>query len=172
MPDLPQMSAFSFPGEEETPPPSGPFDAPPSSVSAPLPSVPGGGPPVSSRGLPEPSAGPSSPSAKKAPLPIPTPTPSPAAVAPAAAAPAAAAPAAAAPADEDPDEEWQVIYKDFVAAKEKCGEKTDGFTYEKFKQTLRKNRDAIVRRHKVKRVKFSVYEKQGKAALKASPIKS
>ena len=39
------------------------------------------------------------------------------------------------------------------------------------KQTLRKNRDTLIQRHGAKRVKFSVYVKDGKAALKANPIK-
>jgi hypothetical protein len=70
---------------------------------------------------------------------------------------------------EDP--EWVNVYDEFVATKGRCGEKTEGFTFEKFQHTLRKNRDAIIKRHGVKRVKFSVYVKEGKAALKASPIR-
>ncbi len=67
--------------------------------------------------------------------------------------------------------EWQRVFKDFVATKQKCGESVDGFTYEKFEQTLRKNEEALIQRHGAARVKFSVYVKEGKAALKASPVK-
>jgi hypothetical protein len=67
--------------------------------------------------------------------------------------------------------EWQRIFDQFAATKQECGESLDGFTFEKFQNTLRKHRDAIIERHGVKRVKFSVYVKDGKAALKASPIK-
>lgn len=68
--------------------------------------------------------------------------------------------------------EWRQVYEDFVAAKTQCGEKTEGFTYEKFEQTLKKTRETLIARHKCSRVKFSVYVKDdGKAALKASPIK-
>ena len=63
------------------------------------------------------------------------------------------------------------MYEEFVATKERCGEHVEGFTFDKFKNTLQKNQDAIIKRHGVKRVKFSVYVKDGKAALKASPIK-
>ncbi|HSQ67372.1 MAG TPA: MXAN_5187 C-terminal domain-containing protein, partial [Polyangiaceae bacterium] len=42
---------------------------------------------------------------------------------------------------------------------------------DKFRQTLRKNRDALVQRHNCKRVKFTVYVKDGRASLKATPIK-
>ena len=67
--------------------------------------------------------------------------------------------------------EWRQVYQDFVTTKQQCGENVDGFTYEKFEQTLRKNRDALVQRHGASQVKFSVYVKDGKAALKASPIR-
>ncbi|MCE7891714.1 MAG: hypothetical protein DYH12_18790 [Sorangiineae bacterium PRO1] len=68
--------------------------------------------------------------------------------------------------------EWRAVYQDFVALKQQCGENIEGFTYEKFEQTLKKNRDALVQRHGAAKVKFSVYVKDGKAALKASPIKA
>jgi hypothetical protein len=67
--------------------------------------------------------------------------------------------------------EWKAVYQDFVALKQQCGENTDGFTYEKFESTLKKNRDTLMNRHGAKRVKFSVYVKEGKAALKATPLK-
>jgi hypothetical protein len=67
--------------------------------------------------------------------------------------------------------EWRSVYQEFVGLKQQCGENVDGFTYEKFEQTLRKNRDALMNRHGAKKVKFSVYVKEGKAALKASPLK-
>jgi hypothetical protein len=74
---------------------------------------------------------------------------------------------------EDPEEgEWRSVYEEFVGTKQQCGESLEGFTYEKFRQTLVKNRDALINRHGASRVKFSVYVKDGKAALKASPLKS
>ncbi|MBX3129604.1 MAG: hypothetical protein KF718_23005 [Polyangiaceae bacterium] len=69
------------------------------------------------------------------------------------------------------DAEWRRVFDEFVATKQQCGENIDGFTFEKFEVTLKKNRDALVQRHGAARVKFSVYVKDGKAALKASPIK-
>jgi hypothetical protein len=69
------------------------------------------------------------------------------------------------------DGEWRRVYEEFVATKQQCGENVAGFTFEKFEQTLRKNQEALVKRHGAKRVKFSVYVKDGKAALKASPVK-
>lgn len=67
--------------------------------------------------------------------------------------------------------EWFSVYEDFLRTKKECGEATDGLTFEKFQQTLRKNRDALMQRHGCKRVKFSVYAKEGRASLKATPVK-
>lgn len=78
-----------------------------------------------------------------------------------------AAPRAAAVNDERT--EWQQVYEDFVALKRENGEPTEGFTFEKFQGTLQKHRDAITSKFNCKRVKFSVYTKDGKAALKATP---
>ena len=66
--------------------------------------------------------------------------------------------------------EWHAVFQDFVSLKQQCGESTDGFSYEKFEQTLKKKNEELITRHGAKRVKFSVYVKEGKAALKASPI--
>lgn len=84
-------------------------------------------------------------------------------------------PAAAAAPGASPDPatlaEWRTVFEDFVSTKKQCGENVDGLTFEKFQTTLRKNRDALLQRHGTKRVKFSVYVKEGKAALKATPLK-
>jgi hypothetical protein len=73
---------------------------------------------------------------------------------------------------QNPDEgEWPTVYEDFLKTKKQCNEPTEGLTLEKFRQTLRKNRDALVTRHNCKRVKFTVYVKDGRASLKATPIK-
>ena len=69
------------------------------------------------------------------------------------------------------ESEWHGVYQEFVQLKQQCGENVDGFTYEKFEQTLKKTRDSLMNRTGAKRVKFSVYVKDGKAALKASPMK-
>jgi hypothetical protein len=75
-------------------------------------------------------------------------------------------------ADQDQLSEWRGVYEEFVATKQQCGESIEGFTYEKFEQTLKKNEATLVQRHGAKRVKFSVYVKEGKAALKANPIRA
>jgi hypothetical protein len=71
----------------------------------------------------------------------------------------------------DPAAEWHAVYEEFIRTKRECGEATDGLTFEKFQQTLKKNRDALMQRHGCKRVKFSVYVKEGRASLKATPVR-
>jgi len=169
LPTQPQMSAFSVPG-----PASGPVESPSSS---------GFKPPVSQRSLPKPRglpglsgdsgevsdsidirpSGPVSapgkpplPSSKRQPPPVPG---------------AAAAPSDEASSEGDELEEWGKVYEEFVAVKTQCGESTEGLTFEKFKGTLQRNKEALVARHNCSRVKFTVYVKEGKAALKASPVK-
>ncbi|HWO10402.1 MAG TPA: MXAN_5187 family protein, partial [Polyangiaceae bacterium] len=66
---------------------------------------------------------------------------------------------------------WTQVYQDFVRIKQDCGEAVDGFTFERFSQTLRKNRDTLMREHGVQQVQFSAYVKQGRAALKAKPVR-
>ena len=43
----------------------------------------------------------------------------------------------------DPAAEWHQVYEEFLRTKRECGEPTDGLTFEKFQQTLKKNRDAL-----------------------------
>lgn len=71
----------------------------------------------------------------------------------------------------DEASDWLGVYEDYVKTKKQCGESVDGLTFEKFQVTLKKNRDALMSRHGVKRVKFSVYVKEGKASLKATPVR-
>jgi len=71
--------------------------------------------------------------------------------------------------DLEPD--WMQVYHDFVRVKQECGEAVEGFTFERFTATLRKNRDTLMREHGVQRVHFSAYVKQGRAALKAKPVR-
>lgn len=114
-------------------------------------SVPGGDlPPSSALPLTSPGGPVPSPPARKAPLPRP-----------------GGAPQAS---SGDTEAEWQLVYQQFLATKLQCGEPTEGFSYDKFRGTLVKNRDALVQRHGASAVKFTVYVKDGKAALKASPL--
>ncbi len=66
---------------------------------------------------------------------------------------------------------YQQIFNDFIALKQQCGEKTENLTFERFAKKLRNNRDALIAKHGCRTVKFQVYAKDGKAALKASPVR-
>lgn len=162
IPAEPQMSAFSFPGDATSSPPEPEPAAPPSQPSLPKPPPRAGAPHPPP---PRPAAGAPPNAETTMPSPVAHPHPSPPRPPPR---PGAAPPAAPGAAEGD---DWQRVFSDFVALKQQCGESIDGFTYEKFEQTLKKNRDTLVQKHGAKRVKFSVYVKDGKAALKASPIK-
>ena len=71
----------------------------------------------------------------------------------------------------DRESYYKRIYDEFVETKVACGENTDGFTYEKFAKKLRKQSDTLLARAEVTDVEFSVYVKDGKAALRAKVIK-
>ncbi|HWZ92117.1 MAG TPA: MXAN_5187 family protein [Polyangiaceae bacterium] len=160
IPDQPQMSAFSFPGDPSSAPaPTAPASSPrvPSAPSNPRVPRPPGRP-----GAPAPGVDLTMPEASIEDGSVQRRLPG-----------APGRPAAelagwgGAPAELA---EWHAVFNEFVNLKQQCGENTEGFTYEKFEQTLKKKNDELRNRHGAKRVKFSVYVKEGKAALKASPI--
>ena len=74
------------------------------------------------------------------------------------------------PADED-EEHWKAVYQDFLRVRTDCGEPHEGVAYERFREKLHKNRDQLVERYGCRTVRFQVYVKEGKAALKASPVR-
>ncbi len=69
-------------------------------------------------------------------------------------------------------DEWRQVFDEYRTTREQCGESTSGLTFEKFQGTLQKNKAAILAKHPADRVRFTVYVKDGKAALKASPVKA
>ncbi|MDX2011231.1 MAG: MXAN_5187 family protein [Myxococcaceae bacterium] len=71
----------------------------------------------------------------------------------------------------DEERHFQEVFREFVATREKCGEPADGLTYDKFKTKLLKNKEQLVQKYACKSVRFQVYVKDGKAALKATPVK-
>jgi hypothetical protein len=89
--------------------------------------------------------------------------------------PAAAASLPQAPASNgggnDEDAHWREVYQQYIATRKQCGESIDNLTFEKFGVTLKKTRDQLVEKHGAAQVRFSVQVKEGKAALKAQPVK-
>lgn len=71
----------------------------------------------------------------------------------------------------DEERHFQDVFREFVATRERCGEPADGLTYDKFKAKLLKNKEQLVQKYSCKSVRFQVYVKDGKAALKATPVK-
>jgi hypothetical protein len=80
-----------------------------------------------------------------------------------------AAPEPAAPADPL-QAEFESVFHDFIDTRQRCGEPVDGVTFDKFATKLRGNREQLITRYGCKGVKFQVYVKDGKAALKATPV--
>ncbi|HEY3822417.1 MAG TPA: MXAN_5187 family protein [Polyangiaceae bacterium] len=178
---FPPPAAAPGPPPAQRPPPNlgRPGTPPPTAHAAPTPSAPGAAPPPPPASAPKPPPPLSGANqAARPPAPPPAPPPEPP------------------PSDEDDDATmvgavpaellaqatgehraaddtalWVAVYEDFIRTKKQCGEATDGLTYEKFSHTLKKNRDALIQRHGCKRVKFSVYVKEGRASLKATPVK-
>jgi len=71
-----------------------------------------------------------------------------------------------------PDEvHFQDVFHEFLAVRERCGEGGDNLTFEKFAGKLRKNRDQLVQKYGCRTVRFQVYVKDGRAALKATPVR-
>ena len=82
------------------------------------------------------------------------------------------APGAPSSASAPEDQEFREIYDEFLQVKSACGESTTNVSYERFAAKLRKNtRDLKAKRPGIKDVQFSVYVKDGKAALKAKVVK-
>jgi len=69
------------------------------------------------------------------------------------------------------DPYFQQIFEQFVAMKRSCNESIAGLVYERFAEKLVKNREELMVRTGCRDVRFTVYIKDGKAALKATPIK-
>ncbi len=66
---------------------------------------------------------------------------------------------------------YKEVYEKFVQSRIECGEDTSDLSYERFVAKLLKNRAQIVEKHKAKSVRFQVYVKDGKAALRALPVR-
>lgn len=167
IPAKPAMSAFAVPG------PGGPADPPSRSIPRP--------PPVAERSAArlrqapvsppeaEPETVEETPASTSTPAAMPKPPRRPPLPG---AAPVLEAPESVVGGDPfDELEDWRRVYEEFLAMKKQCTEETGSLTFEKFKGTLQRNKEALVARHNCARVTFTVYVKDGKTALKASPGK-
>jgi hypothetical protein len=72
---------------------------------------------------------------------------------------------------EEENAHFAHVYDEFLTMKKNCGESTAGMSIDKFLVKLRDNKAALVAKHGCRTVRFSVYVKDGKAALKATPVR-
>jgi hypothetical protein len=77
---------------------------------------------------------------------------------------------AATPADPE-EEHVRAVFADYLALKQQCGESVETLTLDKFRTKLKDNRAALMTKYNCRTVRFSVYQKDGKAALKATPVR-
>jgi hypothetical protein len=75
---------------------------------------------------------------------------------------------AAIPLDAD-EQHFQEVFREYVSIRTRCGEAA--VTFEKFAPTLRKKRDELTGKGGIRSVRFQAYEKDGKAAIRATAKK-
>lgn len=78
---------------------------------------------------------------------------------------------ASAPGEQGEETHFREVFDQFVATQKECGASTSGLTFDKFVKKLHAARNQVMKRHDAAEVRFTVYVKQGRAALKASPVK-
>jgi hypothetical protein len=78
---------------------------------------------------------------------------------------------ASAPAVQGEETHFREVFEQFVATQKQCGAPVSGLTFDKFVRKLHAARDQVMKRHNASEVRFTVYVKEGRAALKASPVK-
>jgi hypothetical protein len=72
----------------------------------------------------------------------------------------------------DPDEaHFREVFADYVNARRQTGEPTASLTLEKFRAKLETNRQQLISKYSCRTARFSVYIKDGKAAIKATPVR-
>jgi hypothetical protein len=85
---------------------------------------------------------------------------------------AAAASVEDGPNPDDPEEvHWYEIFQELRAKKRECGEPDDGMPWAKFRGKLETTRNQVKQKQNCRGVRFAVQVKDGKAGLKALPIK-
>ncbi len=67
------------------------------------------------------------------------------------------------------EEDFKKVYQDYYNLKVECGESVTGLTEASFVTKLKGTKNDLVQKHNCKTVEFSVYKKDGKASLKATP---
>ena len=72
----------------------------------------------------------------------------------------------------DPEQaHFRQIFQEFMQTRQECGEDVSELTYERFETKLLKTKQTIMDKYNPSSVRFQVYVKQGKAALRAVPVR-
>jgi hypothetical protein len=72
-------------------------------------------------------------------------------------------------APEIPDDKLRRLYDTYLVARQRCGEPTDGISYESVASRIRAQVPQLLEKHKAKNIEFKVVIKGGRAVLKAIP---
>lgn len=64
------------------------------------------------------------------------------------------------------------VFESFVELRRQCGEDVDDVHFGRFREKLLKNREGLIAKYQCQTVRFQVYEKSGRAALRATPVRS
>jgi hypothetical protein len=152
------MAASLFGTPKAAPGMAAPPAVPPSFTEPPAPSF--SAPEPSPFVAPEPAPFPAPP----APVRVAAPPPPPVRV--------AAKPALPVSNGQDPDyAHFSQVFEEYLALRQKCGESVVGLSLDKFAAKLQSNRDQLISKHGCKSAQFTVYEKDGKAAIRAIPVR-
>ncbi len=76
----------------------------------------------------------------------------------------------ATPEVEAEEEHWREVHAQFLEVRARCNE-PGTLSFERFAERLRKNRETLLVKHGCRDVRFTVFEKEGKAAIKATPVR-
>ncbi|HEY0706354.1 MAG TPA: MXAN_5187 family protein [Polyangia bacterium] len=69
------------------------------------------------------------------------------------------------------DQHVREVYDEYLRTRERCGEPLGSLTEERFRAKLDANRQQLVMKYGCRSARFSVYVKDGKAAIKATPVR-
>lgn len=73
--------------------------------------------------------------------------------------------------EESNNDYFTEVFEEYKKTREKCGESNAGLTLEKFRSKLMSNRQQIMSKYNCRNATFTVYVKDGKAAIRAMPVR-
>jgi len=72
---------------------------------------------------------------------------------------------------EEEESHWRMVFDDFLRVRGETGEGGAAVSFERFRTRLQKNRDQLIDKYGCRTVRFQVYVKDGKAAVRATPVR-